>query len=77
MSSAEKGNLGRAQSRASSDSTSAEAVGQVQDSWATRYGLNFESFKKKDSGAEIELERPMKTRHLHMISIGIHARYEK
>lgn len=43
---------------------------EAQESWATRNGLTLRSFQKKDSGANIELERPMKTRHLHMISIG-------
>ncbi|KAI1770535.1 amino-acid permease inda1 [Hypoxylon cercidicola] len=42
------------------------------DSWATRNGLNLESFKKRgdyDTGV-VELERSMKPRHLHMIAIG-------
>lgn len=39
--------------------------------WFTRNGLNIDSFKKKHYGAGIvELERPMKARHLHMIAIG-------
>lgn len=67
MSSAEKGQADQSgQSLSGSDT----GVGQVQMSWATRNGMNLESFKKKESGADIELERPMKTRHLHMISIG-------
>lgn len=37
----------------------------------TRNGLNLESFKKRFYGPGIvELERPMKPRHLHMIAIG-------
>ncbi|CAJ2510590.1 Uu.00g062150.m01.CDS01 [Anthostomella pinea] len=39
--------------------------------WATRLGVNAESFKKRDYGKGIvELERSMKPRHLHMIAIG-------
>lgn len=39
--------------------------------WFTRNGLNADSFKKKHYGSGIvELERPMKARHLHMIAIG-------
>lgn len=39
--------------------------------WFTRNGLNIDSFKKKHYGSGIvELERPMKARHLHMIAIG-------
>ncbi|KJZ72016.1 Amino-acid permease inda1 [Hirsutella minnesotensis 3608] len=42
-----------------------------EGSWATRNGLNFESFKKAQYGlGTTELDRPMKTRHLHMIAIG-------
>ncbi|KAH8890348.1 amino-acid permease inda1 [Thozetella sp. PMI_491] len=41
------------------------------DSWMTRNGLNFKSFTKRHYGSGIvELERPMKARHLHMIAIG-------
>ncbi|KAI1084286.1 amino-acid permease inda1 [Whalleya microplaca] len=41
------------------------------ENWATRNGLNLESFKKRDYGAGIvELDRSMKPRHLHMIAIG-------
>jgi amino acid transporter len=37
----------------------------------TRNGLNLESFKMKNYGRGIvELERPLKRRHLHMIAIG-------
>ncbi|PHH91619.1 hypothetical protein CDD83_10963 [Cordyceps sp. RAO-2017] len=37
----------------------------------TRNGLNLESFKRAHYGpGVVELERPMKTRHLHMIAIG-------
>ncbi|KAH8788145.1 amino-acid permease inda1 [Diaporthe sp. PMI_573] len=54
------------------DSSSDGEVGRIEEkeSWATRNGFNLRSFQKKDSGANITLERPMKTRHLHMISIG-------
>lgn len=39
--------------------------------WATRAGLSLDSFKCKVYGHGIvELDRPMKTRHLHMIAIG-------
>lgn len=42
-----------------------------EESFMTRNGLNAESFKKAHYGRGfIELERPMKTRHLHMIAIG-------
>ncbi|KAI1636662.1 amino acid permease/ SLC12A domain-containing protein [Biscogniauxia mediterranea] len=41
------------------------------ENWATRNGLNLESFKKRDYGIGIvELDRTMKPRHLHMIAIG-------
>ncbi|KAJ4394839.1 Amino-acid permease inda1 [Gnomoniopsis smithogilvyi] len=70
MSSHEKGDLGSSPFQVRSPATSEEALPAVEDSWATRNGLNLTSFKKKESGADIELERPMKTRHLHMISIG-------
>ncbi|KAL7806481.1 amino-acid permease inda1 [Trichoderma gracile] len=39
--------------------------------WFTRNGLNADSFRRKHYGPGIvELERPMKARHLHMIAIG-------
>jgi amino acid transporter len=42
-----------------------------QEPWATRAGLSLDSFKCKVYGHGIvELDRPMKTRHLHMIAIG-------
>jgi amino acid transporter len=41
------------------------------ESWATRNGLNLESFKCKHYGhGLVELDRSMKSRHLHMIAIG-------
>jgi yeast amino acid transporter len=41
------------------------------DKWATRNGVNLESFKMRDYGHGIvELDRSMKPRHLHMIAIG-------
>src|SRR4051812_40489409 len=41
-------------------------------SWATRNGLNLESFKRREVGAsgEVELDKTMKKRHLNMIAIG-------
>lgn len=43
----------------------------AQEPWATRNGLNLDSFKPRYYGKGIvELERSMKTRHLHMIAIG-------
>ncbi|KAI6780344.1 Amino-acid permease-like protein [Emericellopsis cladophorae] len=42
-----------------------------EESWATRNGLNLESFKCKHYGhGLVELDRSMKSRHLHMIAIG-------
>lgn len=70
MSSAEKGEIAPPVSQSRSSSSDGE-VGAVKESWATRNGFNLRSFTKKESGADIELERPMKTRHLHMISIGM------
>jgi amino acid permease len=41
-----------------------------EDKW-TRMGVNLNSFKKKYYGQGlVELDRPMKSRHLHMIAIG-------
>lgn len=47
-------------------------AGPERDSnFFTRNGLNLESFKPKHYGSGlVELERPMKARHLHMIAIG-------
>jgi amino acid transporter len=43
----------------------------ADETWATRNGLNLESFKCKHYGhGLVELDRSMKTRHLHMIAIG-------
>lgn len=55
-----------------SNSGVAQPEGAVRsDNWATRNGLNLDSFKKRDYGAGIvELDRSMKPRHLHMIAIG-------
>jgi len=49
-----------------------EREGPVRaDKWATRNGINLESFKMRDYGHGIvELDRSMKPRHLHMIAIG-------
>lgn len=42
-----------------------------EQDWATRNGLNFKSFQVRDYGPGIvELDRSMKSRHLHMIAIG-------
>ncbi|KAI1382863.1 amino-acid permease inda1 [Hypoxylon trugodes] len=50
--------------------TTAEGA-QRSENWATRNGLNLDSFKKRDYGAGIvELDRSMRPRHLHMIAIG-------
>ena len=44
---------------------------RMEDDFWTRNGLNLRSFQKRDYGTGIvELERSMKTRHLHMIAIG-------
>jgi len=53
-------------------SHSTEAAATVrEESLMTRMGLNLTSFRKRNYGAEIvELDRPMRTRHLHMIAIG-------
>lgn len=41
------------------------------ESWATRNGLNLESFKMRHYGRGIvEMDRTMKSRHLNMIAIG-------
>ncbi len=48
-----------------------DTVVERHPNWFTRNGLNAESFKKQHYGTgHIELERPMKARHLHMIAIG-------
>lgn len=42
-----------------------------EEPFLTRMGLSIDSFKPKFYGEGIvELDRPMKTRHLHMIAIG-------
>lgn len=53
-------------------SVSAGGAATVQEeSFLTRHGLNLTSFKKRHYGRGIvELERPMKPRHLNMIAIG-------
>ena len=42
------------------------------ESFMTRNGLNFKSFQRRPDtrGTIVELDRSMKTRHLHMIAIG-------
>ncbi len=43
----------------------------AEESFMTRNGLNAESFKPMHYGlGMVELARPMKARHLHMIAIG-------
>ena len=50
--------------------TDADLVEQHPNFW-TRNGLNAESFETKHYGLGIvEMERPLKPRHLHMIAIG-------
>ncbi|KAH7015808.1 amino-acid permease inda1 [Ilyonectria destructans] len=53
-------------------SVSAGGAATVQEeSFLTRHGLNLASFKKRHYGHGIvELDRPMKPRHLNMIAIG-------
>lgn len=42
-----------------------------QESFMTRNGLNLKSFQRRpQDGRIIELDKSMKTRHLHMIAIG-------
>ncbi|KAI0019854.1 amino acid permease/ SLC12A domain-containing protein [Xylariomycetidae sp. FL0641] len=54
----------------SEPATSQEGAVRAEN-WATRNGLNAESFKRRDYGTGIvELDRTMKPRHLHMIAIG-------
>jgi hypothetical protein len=44
---------------------------QREESFLTRNGLNLTSFKKRHYGQGIvELDRPMRSRHLQMIAIG-------
>jgi amino acid transporter len=42
-----------------------------EDDFMTRNGLNLKSFQRRDYGTgDVELDRSMKSRHLHMIAIG-------
>ncbi|KAH7132398.1 amino-acid permease inda1 [Dendryphion nanum] len=41
-----------------------------QEDFATRNGLNLKSFQRRPAGHNVELDKSMKTRHLHMIAIG-------
>ena len=42
-----------------------------QEDFMTRNGLNLKSFQRRPQvGSVIELDKSMKTRHLHMIAIG-------
>ncbi|KAJ3952949.1 Amino-acid permease inda1 [Colletotrichum tropicale] len=53
------------------DGALSHGAAQRDDNFYTRNGLNFESFKPRDYGRGIvELDRTMKSRHLHMIAIG-------
>ncbi|KAJ4301105.1 Amino-acid permease inda1 [Kalmusia sp. IMI 367209] len=40
-----------------------------EEDFMTRNGLNFKSFQRRPAG-QVELDKSMKTRHLHMIAIG-------
>ncbi len=43
-----------------------------EEKWATRNGINLESFEKRDYGlGVVELDRSMKSRHLYMVAIGV------
>lgn len=41
-----------------------------QEDFMTRNGLNLKSFQRRPQVGAIELDKSMKTRHLHMIAIG-------
>ena len=47
-------------------------VGQwrEKEDFMTRNGLNLKSFQRRPAGEQNELDKSMKTRHLHMIAIG-------
>ncbi|KAF2015825.1 hypothetical protein BU24DRAFT_347527 [Aaosphaeria arxii CBS 175.79] len=53
-----------------------DSAGNVVEQWRdqedfyTRNGLNLKSFQRRPQGGMIELDKSMKTRHLHMIAIG-------
>jgi amino acid transporter len=50
-----------------------DPVGQWREteSFMTRNGLNLQSFQRRPLGTKhVELDKSMKTRHLHMIAIG-------
>jgi hypothetical protein len=49
-----------------------EVVGQWRDNedFMTRNGLNLKSFQRRPITKEVDLDKSMKTRHLHMIAIG-------
>ncbi|KAK3320601.1 amino-acid permease inda1 [Cercophora scortea] len=73
VSSAAPGKHGLALEGASSTSNSLEGapINHDTESWATRNGLNLRSFKKREAyEGDVELDRTMKSRHLHMIAIG-------
>ncbi|KAK1961890.1 amino acid permease [Colletotrichum sublineola] len=51
--------------------TTSHGVTSRDENFYTRNGLNWESFKRREYGADIvHLDQTMKTRHLHMIAIG-------
>ncbi|KAK3683417.1 amino-acid permease inda1 [Podospora appendiculata] len=73
VSSAVPGKHGLAHDKASSTSNSLEGapINHDTESWATRNGLNMRSFKRREAyEGDVELDRTMKARHLHMIAIG-------
>jgi amino acid transporter len=49
-----------------------EATEQWRDTedFMTRNGLNLKSFQRRPINKNVELDKSMKTRHLHMIAIG-------
>jgi amino acid transporter len=79
MSSEEKG-FEKGQGPATPDHESVPTYGlssdpvepRSQEGWMTRNGLTPRSFQKRDIGGGVvdSLDRTMKTRHMHMISIG-------
>lgn len=55
----------------SNEKTYDTADDDLSPSWATRNGLNMESFKRRKKADETnQLNQTLKTRHLHMIAIG-------
>jgi len=55
----------------SADYADQEGEWREQESFATRNGLNLQSFQRRPKGGPlVVLDKSMKTRHLHMIAIG-------